>query len=270
MPAVAGLRTALACAQALRAHPGSPERLREIAIAATAAEGADDPAAIPTDGWIDEVDAKDILRAAGLAVPEGRVVAERGGVRRSGGGPGGARGPEARHSRGCSTRATPTRCGSICDGADEAQGRLPRALGLARRRRGARPGRADGAAGCRARWSPPAPTPSSPLWSSASAGVWAEALDDVAIVPLPADADRVEAAIRSLRGAAALGGGRGPGAGRPRRAPPRSPPRAGRVLLEARLDLLELNPVVVHPDGCVALDAIARRAPADGVSPLTL
>ena len=40
-------------------------------------------------------------------------------------------------------------------------------------------------------------------------GIWAEALDDVAIVPLPADAERVEAAIRSLRGAAALAGGRG-------------------------------------------------------------
>ena len=40
-------------------------------------------------------------------------------------------------------------------------------------------------------------------------GIWTEALDDVAIVPLPASAERVEAAIRSLRGAAGLGGGRG-------------------------------------------------------------
>ena len=40
-------------------------------------------------------------------------------------------------------------------------------------------------------------------------GIWTEALDDVAIVPLPADAERVEKAILSLRGAAALAGGRG-------------------------------------------------------------
>ena len=31
-------------------------------------------------------------------------------------------------------------------------------------------------------------------------GIWAEALDDVAIVPLPADAERVEKAVLSLRG----------------------------------------------------------------------
>src|SRR6185295_10386638 len=39
VPAIAGLRTALACAQALRAQPGSPERLREVASAAQAAKG---------------------------------------------------------------------------------------------------------------------------------------------------------------------------------------------------------------------------------------
>jgi len=32
------------------------------------------------------------------------------------------------------------------------------------------------------------------------------------------------------------------------------------VLLDQGLDLLELNPVVVHRDGCVALDAVGRRA----------
>ena len=45
-------------------------------------------------------------------------------------------------------------------------------------------------------------------------GIWTEALDDVAIVPLPADAERVEEAIRSLRGAAALAGARGGGGAR--------------------------------------------------------
>ncbi len=88
-------------------------------------------------------------------------------------------------------------------------------------------------------------------------GIWAEALDDVAIVPLPADAERVERAIRSLRGAAALAGGRG-------RQPldlaaaARLAAAIGALLLESGLDLLELNPVVVHREGCVALDALGR------------
>ncbi len=106
--------------------------------------------------------------------------------------------------------------------------------------------------------------PSIPALIVGLGGIWAEALDDVAIVPLPADADRVEAAIRSLRGAPALGGGRGQAPVDLRSAAALAAD-AGRVALDARLDLLELNPVVVRPDGCVVLDAIARRAAANGV-----
>ena len=40
-------------------------------------------------------------------------------------------------------------------------------------------------------------------------GIWTELLDDVAIVPLPADAARIERALRALKGAALLTGGRG-------------------------------------------------------------
>ena len=40
-------------------------------------------------------------------------------------------------------------------------------------------------------------------------GVWAEVLDDVAVIPLPADADRVEAALLGLRAAPVLTGARG-------------------------------------------------------------
>jgi acetate---CoA ligase (ADP-forming) len=89
-------------------------------------------------------------------------------------------------------------------------------------------------------------------------GIWTEVLDDVAIVPLPADARRVEEAIRSLRGGALLTGGRG-------REPldvgtlAATAARVGELLLEHRLALLELNPVVVHAKGCVALDALGRR-----------
>ena len=36
--------------------------------------------------------------------------------------------------------------------------------------------------------------------------------------------------------------------------------RAAELLLERRLSLLELNPVVAGPGGAIALDAVARRA----------
>ena len=36
----------------------------------------------------------------------------------------------------------------------------------------------------------------------------------------------------------------------------------GSLLLESGLDLLELNPVVVHAKGCVAVDALGRRPAA--------
>ncbi len=91
-------------------------------------------------------------------------------------------------------------------------------------------------------------------------GIWTEALDDVAIVPLPADAERVEHAILSLRGAGGLAGGRGRPAADLAAASSLAA-AIGSLLLESGLDLLELNPVVVHPEGCVALDALGRRPP---------
>ena len=89
-------------------------------------------------------------------------------------------------------------------------------------------------------------------------GIWTEALDDVAIVPLPASPARVEEALRALRGAAALDGARG--------GPPLDIPAAaalgsglGELLLDEGLDLIEVNPALLGCDGCVAVDAVARR-----------
>jgi succinyl-CoA synthetase beta subunit len=90
-------------------------------------------------------------------------------------------------------------------------------------------------------------------------GIWAEALDDVAIVPLPAGSDRIAAAIRSLRGAGALEGGRGRDAV-DIDALAELAAGVGTLLLESGLDLIELNPVAVHEAGCIALDAVARQA----------
>ncbi len=90
-------------------------------------------------------------------------------------------------------------------------------------------------------------------------GVWTEALADAVVIPLPADAARIERALQSLRGAPLLFGARAQtswdiGA------------LCGLCVQVAELlgsgghELIELNPVVVHLDGegCVALDAVVR------------
>jgi acetate---CoA ligase (ADP-forming) len=88
-------------------------------------------------------------------------------------------------------------------------------------------------------------------------GAFAELLEDVAIVPLPASAERVERALRGLRGAALLEGARG-----------RPPVDSGAVvelalrlaaaLVELDLELIELNPVLAGPEGALAVDAVVR------------
>ncbi|HZH23779.1 MAG TPA: acetate--CoA ligase family protein, partial [Solirubrobacteraceae bacterium] len=89
-------------------------------------------------------------------------------------------------------------------------------------------------------------------------GVWTELLDDVAIVPLPASAARVEVALRTLRGAGVLAGARG-GPSVDVAALAALAAAAGELLLSEPLQLLELNPVIVTPGGAVAVDAVARR-----------
>jgi acyl-CoA synthetase (NDP forming) len=89
-------------------------------------------------------------------------------------------------------------------------------------------------------------------------GVWTEVLDDVAIVPLPADAARIERALRALRGAPLLTGARG-SAPVDLAAVARMAQRVGELLLEESLEVVELNPVLAGPAGAVAVDAAARR-----------
>jgi acetyl-CoA synthetase len=254
VPAIAGLRTALACAQALRGQPADPRRLREIA----AASGARPRGATPgrgADGWIDEIEAKELLRAGGVAVPEGRVVASEDECAAAAdelSGPVALKlaGPRLHHKSDLDALRLNLR--------DRDQARA------AYRELSASPA-ADGARILVERMEPPGVEllvaargdAVVPALVIGLGGIWAETLDDVAVVPLPAGADRIEAAIRSLRGAASLAGGRG-----------REPAdlrdvaslaaTVGSLLLERRLALLELNPVVVHGDGCVALDALGR------------
>ncbi len=93
-------------------------------------------------------------------------------------------------------------------------------------------------------------------------GVWVEAVGDAVVIPLPAGAARVEVAIRSLRGAALLTGGRG----RPAvdlAAVADLAVRVGQLLIDEALMLIELNPVFARPAGAgpaaVAVDAVIRR-----------
>src|SRR3954468_21605092 len=85
-----------------------------------------------------------------------------------------------------------------------------------------------------------------PCLVMALGGAWTELLDDAAIVPLPATPKRVEEAIRGLRAAPVLTGGRG-------RAPmdvgaaARLAAAAGELLVERGLELLALHPGVQRP-----------------------
>jgi acetate---CoA ligase (ADP-forming) len=254
VPAIAGLRAALGCAQALRVAPGDPERLREIAAAAAAARAV---GAAGDGAWLDEIEAKDLLASADIPVPAGREAEDEDetvAVASELGWPVAMKlaSPELRHKSELEALALGLRGeGDVRD---------------AYRRLASSPA----AAGSRVlveRMAPPGAELLVAVRTDAIVpalvvgigGIWTEALDEVAILPLPADPSRVERALRSLRSAPLLTGGRGrealdlPAAARLAAA-------AGALALDAGLDLLELNPVAVHRDGCLALDAVAHRA----------
>ncbi len=253
IPAVAGLRTGLRCAAALERPAGDPDRLRDIARAARAASSAGGAGDVE---WLSEHDAKELLRGAGVDVVEGRLVcseedaalalAELGG--------------HIALKLSAASIQHKSDVGAIELGLrSEAEVRSAFARLTALGGGNAAPVLAERMA-----------APGVELIVAARAdaivpalviglgGVWTEMVGDVAIVPLPAGAARVETALRTLRGAPLLTGGRGT-------VPvdlaevARLAERVGEVLVEESLDLIELNPVLVGPDGAVAVDATARR-----------
>jgi len=236
VPAIAGLRTALVCAAALRAPPPDAARLRAIAAAAMpSAPGA----------WLDEAGAKALLAEAGIAVPPGRVADDEddaAAVAARLGRPVALKliSPELRHK---------TAAGALVLGLEH-----ERPVREAYRRLAAR----DGGRVLVEAMAPPGVEllvaarrdAVVPVLTLGLGGVWTEALGDAVVVPLPADPERVERALRSLRGAPLLTGDVA--------AASALAARAGDLLLERDLELLELNPVIIHERGAVVVDAVAR------------
>jgi acyl-CoA synthetase (NDP forming) len=251
----AGLGAAIACAAALRTEPADPARLREIAAAA-AGGGPGDGAVDSLDGQLGEAEAKQLLAAGGLDVPAGAVAVDVAGAVEATRGIGlpvalKLSSPALLHKTEAGALALDLRSEDEVRDAAATLLSLPEATGatlLVEQMAG--DGielifavRRDGVV---------------PALLAGTGGIWAEALDDVALVPLPATPERVERALRTLRAAPLLTGGRG-GPAIDLAAAARFGSRLGELALEHGLDLLEVNPALASPTGCLALDAIAIR-----------
>ena len=219
VPAVAGLRTGLACAAAL-AQPGAdPARIREIGAATRKARSG---AAANGRRWLAEHEAKELLRSAGLATVDGRLVADEDDAVVALSELGGhvavkVSAPAVQHKADIGALALGVSSEEVLRDAHRRLSALEvedaRILVERMAPAGAEllvSARADAVVPCLV---------------IAAGGAWTEVLDDAAVVPLPAAPERVEAAIRGLRAAPLL-------TGRPRRhcrghrrRPPGSPSR---------------------------------------------
>jgi acyl-CoA synthetase (NDP forming) len=255
IPVVAGLATALACVRALQRPAGDPARLRAIAGATAAARAESNGAG---GGWLGEGAAKRLLRDGGLPVPDGIELDARDeegcvAAAKELGWPVAMKlsSPAVRHKSETGALALDIAGETELRRARERLTALPEADGAALLIERMAGGGAELLVSARA-------DAVVPVVTIGLGGLWVEALGDVAVIPLPADAARVADGIRSLRGADLLGGARG---GEPFDvdAVADLAARLGDLLLERRLRLIELNPVVVHRRGCVAVDALARR-----------
>jgi acetate---CoA ligase (ADP-forming) len=267
--AAAGLGAAIASAAALRIPLADPERLREIAAAADGGgDGAvteADPASGRTtmagvtdrlDAQLGEAMAKRLLAAGGLAVPDGAIAVDQAGAVEAAldiGLPVALKlsSPVLLHKSEAGALALDLRTEDEVRDAAERLLSLPEAAGatlLVERMAG--DGielifavRRDGVV---------------PALLVGSGGIWAEVLDDVVLVPLPASPARVERGLWGLRAAPLLTGSRG-GPAIDLDAAAHFGSRLGELALEHDLDLLEVNPALASPAGCVALDAVAIR-----------
>lgn len=249
--AAAGLRTGLRCADAGLAAPGDPARLWDVAACARAAARSGGG----EGKWLSEHESKELLRGAGLPIVEGRLVSAE---------------DEAEHalrelggSIALKVSAASVQHKSEL-GAFELGIRTPAEARRAYLRLAALAVEHGGDV-LAERMAPPgvellvaARTGAIvPALVVGLGGIATEALDTVAIIPLPADAARIEEALRSTRFGSLLTQPRG-GSGMDVGAAARVAERAGELLLEAGLVEIELNPVLVSADGAVAVDALVR------------
>jgi acyl-CoA synthetase (NDP forming) len=242
VPAVAGLRTGIAVAAALAAPPPDAARLRAIASAVRPRGES---------RWLAEHEAKALLRARGVPVPDGVVAGTEAEAVAAFSSLGGAvalklSSPDVQHKTTIGAIALDVRDEAAVRAAyrhispGETRGQTPCFTGgnapVVLVERMARPGvevfvsvRTDAVV---------------PALTIGRGGVDIEALDDVVIVPLPAGERRIARAIETLKLPV--------------------PQRAARIaaqIAEAAdgLELLECNPVLVHPDGAVVVDATAKE-----------
>jgi acyl-CoA synthetase (NDP forming) len=250
VPAAAGLRTGLRCARALLAPgEGDPARLR--AIAATARGRA------PRDGaWLPEHVAKQRLREAGVPVPDGRVVIDGDDAVRAL--------AELQPSIALKVSAAgvqhKSELGGVALGlqsAPEAREAYARLATLAGEHGGVVLAEAMAPAGVEliVAAHDDGVVPALVLGLG---GIWTELLDDVAVVPLPADVARVRAALLTLRGAPLLLGARG-GEAVDLDAVAWLAVAVGELVAADQASLVECNPVLAGPGGAIAVDAAVRR-----------
>ena len=250
VPAAAGLRTGLRCARALLA-PGEGDAARLRTIAATARERA------ARDGaWLPEHAAKQRLREAGVPVPDGRVVID---------GDDAVRAlvelapPIALKLSAAGVQHKSELGGVVLGLADEHEVRAAyaRLAALAGEHGGVVLAEAMAPAGVEliVAAHDDGVVPALVLGLG---GIWTELLDDVAVVPLPADSGRVRAALLTLRGAPLLLGARG-GSAVDLDAVASLAVGVGELVAGDQASLVECNPVLAGPGAAIAVDAALRR-----------
>jgi acyl-CoA synthetase (NDP forming) len=250
VPAAAGLRTGLRCARALLA-PGEadPARLRAIAARARGR--------VPRDGvWLPEHAAKQRLREAGVPVPDGRVVIDGDDAVRAL--------AELQPSIALKVSAAgvqhKSELGGVALGlqsAHEVREAYARLATLAAEHGGVVLAEAMAPAGVEliVAAHDDGVVPALVLGLG---GIWTELLNDVAVVPLPADLARVRAALLTLRGAPLLLGARG-GSAVDLDAVASLAVTVGELVASDQASLVECNPVLAGPGGAIAVDAAVRR-----------
>jgi acyl-CoA synthetase (NDP forming) len=258
------------CADAGVAFFRSPERaLRALArvtrYGAFLETGAHAPRTLPAPlalerGVVPEYRAKDILRAAGVTVPRGSFVTDLAAAQRAAAEIGypvalKLQAPELAHKTDAGALAL-----GIAGESELATAWERLHANVAR----TRPGAAVAGALVEAMAKPGvefiAGARRDPAWGTTLVGglggIWAETLHDTVLIPTTADENAIVAALGRLRAAPIFAGTRG--------APPLDVRAAARVLATIgriidstpAISEIEINPLVLYPDGAVAIDAL--------------